>query len=101
MLPFVYSVICLCDFRISAENKTRLKAEWQSESKVCEDPYKKAVYCALLGGDASDVCSTLEDWLWLKLMPCSLDSAFSPAVFAQLQHVISIDYGRSLQRIYQ
>ncbi|VDN01500.1 unnamed protein product [Thelazia callipaeda] len=81
--------------KISVDVRLKIKAEWRCESRTFVDIYKKAVYCALLGGDVPEVCSNLENWLWLKLYPCSLDPSLSPAVFKELQRLISIDYGES------
>lgn len=71
----------------------KLKAEWRCESRTCTDIYKRVIYCALLGGDVPEVCNNLENWLWLKLYPCSLDPTPSPAVFKELQRLIAVDYG--------
>uniref|UniRef100_A0A0R3RXD0 Nuclear pore protein n=1 Tax=Elaeophora elaphi TaxID=1147741 RepID=A0A0R3RXD0_9BILA len=81
--------------KLSADVRLKVKAEWRYESRSFIDIYKKAVYCALLGGDVPEVCNNLENWLWLKLYPCGLDPALSPAVFRELQRLISVDYGES------
>ncbi|VDK64983.1 unnamed protein product [Onchocerca ochengi] len=81
--------------KLSADVRLKVKAEWRCESPSFVDIYKKAVYCALLGGDVPEVCNNLENWLWLKLYPCGIDPALSPAVFRELQRLISVDYGES------
>uniref|UniRef100_A0A1I7V779 Nuclear pore protein n=1 Tax=Loa loa TaxID=7209 RepID=A0A1I7V779_LOALO len=81
--------------KLSADIRLKVKAEWRCESRSFVDIYKKAVYCALLGGDVPEVCNNLENWLWLKLYPCGIDPALSPAVFRELQRLISVDYGES------
>ncbi|VDK28824.1 unnamed protein product [Gongylonema pulchrum] len=81
--------------KLSAEMRMKVKAEWSCELRSCTDVYKKAVYCALLGGDVSEVCENLENWLWLKLYPCSVDPSLSPGVFHELQRLITLDYGES------
>uniref|UniRef100_A0A1I8EWM8 Nuclear pore protein n=3 Tax=Wuchereria bancrofti TaxID=6293 RepID=A0A1I8EWM8_WUCBA len=81
--------------KLSADIRLKVKAEWRCESRSFVDIYKKAVYCALLGGDVPEVCNNLENWLWLKLYPCSIDPALSPAVFKELQRLISVDYGEN------
>uniref|UniRef100_A0A915Q733 Nuclear pore protein n=1 Tax=Setaria digitata TaxID=48799 RepID=A0A915Q733_9BILA len=81
--------------KLSPDVRLKLKAEWRCESRSLIDIYKRAVYCALLGGDVPEVCGNLENWLWLKLYPCGLDAALSPAVFKELQRLISVDYGES------
>ncbi|MCP9263465.1 Nuclear pore complex protein Nup93 [Dirofilaria immitis] len=80
---------------LSADVRLKVKAEWRCESRSFVDIYKKAVYCALLGGDVPEVSNNLENWLWLKLYPCGIDPALSPAVFRELQRIISVDYGEN------
>lgn len=79
--------------RLSSEEKTRIKAEWRSESRSCTDIHKKAVYCAFTGDESSEVSDNLENWLWQKLTPCSFDCSFSTAVFKELERLIGNDYG--------
>ncbi|KAM3715813.1 Nuclear pore complex protein [Dirofilaria immitis] len=81
--------------KLSADVRLKVKAEWRCESRSFVDIYKKAVYCALLGGDVPEVSNNLENWLWLKLYPCGIDPALSPAVFRELQRIISVDYGEN------
>ncbi|CAG9540043.1 unnamed protein product [Cercopithifilaria johnstoni] len=81
--------------KLSTDVRLKVKAEWRCESRSFVDIHKKAVYCALLGGDVPEVCNNLENWLWLKLYPCGIDPALSPAVFRELQRLISVDYGES------
>uniref|UniRef100_A0A915AW89 Nuclear pore protein n=1 Tax=Parascaris univalens TaxID=6257 RepID=A0A915AW89_PARUN len=79
--------------KLPAEDLDKVKAEWRAESGNTFDVYKKAVYCALLGGDVPEVCDNLENWLWLKFAPYALSVTLSPRMFAALQRAISIEYG--------
>ncbi|VDK52159.1 unnamed protein product [Anisakis simplex] len=79
--------------KISVEDRDRVRGEWRAELDSTVDIYKKAVYCALLGGDVAEVSDNLENWLWLKLAPYNFSVSLSPSVFAALQRTISIDYG--------
>lgn len=87
---FIFAVVC----RLPVEDRDKVKAEWRAESGNTIDVYKKAVYCALLGGDVPEVCDNLENWLWLKLAPYAFSVTLSPKMFAGLQRAISIEYGK-------
>ncbi|VDM43748.1 unnamed protein product [Toxocara canis] len=78
---------------LSVEDRDRVKAEWKAVAGSTVDVYKKAVYCALLGGDVAEVCDNLENWLWLKIAPYKFTLPVSPASFATLQRTVSIEYG--------
>ncbi|VDM38578.1 unnamed protein product [Toxocara canis] len=79
--------------RLSMEDRDKLRAEWRAEFNTIVDVYKKAVYCALLGGDVPEICDCFESWLWLKLAPYFFDTAVSPVAFTKLQRTIAFEYG--------
>uniref|UniRef100_F1KWF2 Nuclear pore protein n=1 Tax=Ascaris suum TaxID=6253 RepID=F1KWF2_ASCSU len=79
--------------KLSIEDRDKLKIEWRAEFERIIDVYKRAVYCALLGGDVREVCEDLESWLWLKLAPYKFDINLSYSAFIKLQRIVSFEYG--------
>ncbi|KAF2350899.1 Nucleoporin interacting component Nup93/Nic96, partial [Trinorchestia longiramus] len=59
------------DSRVSPEGEKRLRVSYKRSCKSMRDPFKRALYC-LLGRcdvmeDHSDIITTTDDYLWLKL----------------------------------
>lgn len=78
---------------VTPENKQHLIAEWRQVSAHCRDPFKKAVYCAFLGFDCPEVNSTIEDWLWSRLLSCKFYQNDVLFAFRQLQRTICVEFG--------
>lgn len=78
--------------RLDVEIKKKLKVEWRHNQSITRDKFKRGLYVALLGGD-SVLADSVENWLWFKLITLKTDPQASPALYNDLQKMISIDYG--------
>jgi hypothetical protein len=81
------------DYLVDGDKRFQLNAEWKHVMSNCVDPYKRAVYAAILGHECPEVNSSIENWLWSRLMNCKLDPVNGIGHFYKLQSTICIDYG--------
>lgn len=71
----------------------KLNAEWKHEASHCNDPYKHGCYAIFLGFDSRGVTDSIENWLWMKLIACKLDSVNGKVQFHKLQTNVCVDCG--------
>ncbi|KAI1701790.1 nup93/Nic96 domain-containing protein [Ditylenchus destructor] len=78
---------------VESDAKVKLSAEWRQGSAMCRDIYKKAIYGLLLGFDCPEVNTSIEDWLWARLMFCKLHPRELASSFKQLQSTVCVEFG--------
>uniref|UniRef100_A0A914LBR6 Nuclear pore protein n=2 Tax=Meloidogyne incognita group TaxID=654580 RepID=A0A914LBR6_MELIC len=77
---------------IDEERRIKIRAEWKQNSQTCSDDYKSAIYGLFLGFDCPTVNTTIEDWLWARLISCKWAQE-STRAFRQLQTTICAQHG--------
>jgi len=92
------------------EVREQLSMGWRASRNACRDEFKAAVHGALLGfvshyllillsqlmatvKDAPKVNTTIEDWLWARLLACKSHPQGSESTFWQLQSNVSLECG--------
>uniref|UniRef100_A0A915EGH0 Nuclear pore protein n=1 Tax=Ditylenchus dipsaci TaxID=166011 RepID=A0A915EGH0_9BILA len=78
---------------IDPDVKIKLSAEWRQGSAMCRDSFKKAIYGVFLGFDCPEVNTSIEDWLWARLIFCKLHAKELVNSFKQLQNTICVEFG--------
>ena len=92
---FYWSI--LADGRLSTAAENQVRLQYRRHSRQSADPYKRAVYCILGATDIQDehseVVTSLDDYLWLKLSLVREDGGGDSLTLAGLQSLMSEEYG--------
>ncbi|PAV74053.1 hypothetical protein WR25_27108 isoform E [Diploscapter pachys] len=80
--------------KLDVELKKNLKTEWRHVANTAKDPFKRALYAALLGLE-SPLADTMENWIWFKLFALKVDPHLTTLLYTEVQKTVAIDYGES------
>merc|ERR1719369_1112047 len=87
------------DRRLSPQTESMVKLQYRRLVRQSTDPYKRAVYCVVGGCDPSEehseVATSLDDYLWLKLCMVREDAGGDTLTLAALQSLLTEEYGES------
>jgi nuclear pore complex protein Nup93 len=96
--------------RLTAQSERDLRLQYHRSIRNSTDPYKRAVYCCIGRCDArddhSEVATSTDDYLWLKLGQVTFDdvadgSTRDRLTLTQLQTMLLEDFGETHFAAYQ
>ncbi|ELT94870.1 hypothetical protein CAPTEDRAFT_177509 [Capitella teleta] len=96
------------DGRLNTQSEREVRLLYRRSIRNCTDPFKKAVYC-IIGkcdprDDHSEVASSTEDYLWIKLGQVTFednDGSSDKLSLSQLQTLLLEEFGEAHFSAYQ
>jgi len=99
MITLLRELDMSADTRLSTAAENQVRLQYRRHCRQSTDPYKRAVYCILgatdINDEHSEVVTSLDDYLWLKLSLVREDGGGDSLTLAGLQSLMSEEYGEA------
>ena len=109
--PFAHVTELSLLSRLGPHSEASVRLSYRRSVRAASDPFRRAVHCVLGACDPleahSEVASSLDDYLWIKLSQIREDGgssdggAIESLSLAQLQHLMSEEYGEAHFNAYE